>query len=124
MGIDGTGHRPQAVTPELVVAADVVVAMEPGLDLPQVPGVRYETWSLPDPARWDTGGIRPLREAIDRRVQALITELMQEGRRPLTPPPSTPPRLTPARPQATGPTGRGCSSSAPGTPAGVRWLPG
>ena len=52
--------------------------MKPGLDLPQVPGVRYETWSLPDPAEWDTEGIRPLREEIDRRVQALIAELTDE----------------------------------------------
>jgi arsenate reductase (thioredoxin) len=78
LGIDGTGHRPKAVTAERVAAADVVVAMKPGLDLPQVPGVRYETWSLPDPAEWDTEGIRPLREEIDRRVQALIAELTDE----------------------------------------------
>jgi arsenate reductase (thioredoxin) len=78
LSIDGTGHRPKAVTAERVAAADVVVAMKPGLDLPQVPGVRYETWSLPDPAEWDTEGIRPLREEIDRRVQALIAELTDE----------------------------------------------
>ena len=78
--IDGTGHRPTAITPERVTAADVVVAMKPGLDLPQLPGVRYETWSLPDPAEWDTDGIRPLREEIDRRVQALIAELTAERR--------------------------------------------
>jgi hypothetical protein len=49
--------------------------MKPGLDIPQVPGVRYETWNLPDPAEWDAEGIRPLREEIDRRVQALLVEL-------------------------------------------------
>jgi hypothetical protein len=32
----------------------------------------------PDPAEWDTEGIRPLREEIDRRVQALIAELTGE----------------------------------------------
>jgi protein-tyrosine-phosphatase len=75
LGIDGSGHRPAAVIPERVAASDVVVAMKPSLDLPQLPGVRYETWSLPDPAEWDVEGIRPLREEIDRRVQALIAEL-------------------------------------------------
>jgi arsenate reductase (thioredoxin) len=80
LGIDGTGHRPKAVTPELIAAADVVVVMKPGLDLPQLTGVRYETWTLPDPAEWDTDGIRPLREEIDRRVQALIADLTGERR--------------------------------------------
>jgi arsenate reductase (thioredoxin) len=49
--------------------------MRPGLDLPRVAGVRYETWSLPDPAGWDTERIRPLRDGIDRRVQNLFVEL-------------------------------------------------
>lgn len=75
LGIDGSAHRPTALTAERVAAADVVVAMKPGLDLPHVDGVRYETWSLPDPAGWDTEGIRPLRDEIDRRVQALAAEL-------------------------------------------------
>ncbi|WP_222272143.1 arsenate reductase/protein-tyrosine-phosphatase family protein [Modestobacter marinus] len=75
LGIDDSAHRPTAVTAARVAAADVVVAMKPGLDLPRVAGVRYETWTLPDPAGWDTDGIRPLRDAIDQRVRALLTEL-------------------------------------------------
>jgi arsenate reductase len=75
LGIDAAAHRPSAVTADRIAAADVVVAMKPGLDLPHVDGVRYETWSLPDPAGWDADGIRPLREEIDRRVRTLITEL-------------------------------------------------
>jgi protein-tyrosine-phosphatase len=78
LGIDASRHRPSAVTAERVAAADVVVAMKPGLHLPQVAGVRYETWALPDPAGWDTAGIRPLRDEIDRRVQDLLTELTGE----------------------------------------------
>ena len=75
IGIDDSAHRPTALTEARVRAADVVVAMKPGLSLPQVDGVRYETWSLPDPAGWDVDGIRPLRDDIDRRVQTLIDEL-------------------------------------------------
>ncbi len=75
IGIDASAHRPSAVTLARIAAADVVVAMKPDLRLPQVPGVRYETWNLPDPAEWDAAGIRPLREEIDRRVRALLAEL-------------------------------------------------
>ncbi len=78
LGIDASTHRPSAVTPERIAAADVVVAMKPGLNLPQVDGVRYETWILPDPAYWDAEGIRPLRDEIDRRVQALLAELTDD----------------------------------------------
>jgi protein-tyrosine-phosphatase len=79
LGIDASAHRPSAVTADRVAAADLVVAMKPGLDLPHVDGVRYETWSLPDPADWDTEGIRPLRDEIDRRVRTLISELVPDA---------------------------------------------
>jgi arsenate reductase len=75
IGIDDASHRPQRVTAELVASADVVVAMKPGLDLPRVDGVRYETWSLPDPAHWDVHGIRPPREHIAAQVAALVDDL-------------------------------------------------
>ena len=84
LGIDASAHRPSAVTADRVAAADLVVAMKPGLELPQVDGVRYQTWNLPDPAGWDPEGIRPLRDEIDRRVRALVTELTE------TPPPERP----------------------------------
>ncbi|MGY1617209.1 low molecular weight phosphatase family protein [Geodermatophilus sp. SYSU D00691] len=75
LSIDAAAHRPSAVTADRIAAADVVVAMKPGLDLPQVDGVRYETWALPDPAGWDAEGLRPLRDEIDRRVRTLISDL-------------------------------------------------
>jgi arsenate reductase len=75
LGIDDSAHRPSKITDARVRAADVVVAMKPGLDLPDFPGVRYETWTLPDPAGWDIDGIRGLRDDIDARVQLLIADL-------------------------------------------------
>lgn len=75
IGIDDSDHHPSRVAESRVRAADVVVAMKPGLDLPQIPGVRYETWTLPDPSGWDVDGIRGLRDDIDARVQTLIAEL-------------------------------------------------
>lgn len=72
VGIDDSAHVPSALTRERVAAADIVVAMKPGLDIPQVDGVRYETWSLPDPNGWDIDGIRPLRDDIDARIIMLV----------------------------------------------------
>jgi arsenate reductase len=75
LGIDASDHRPTLVTAERIASHDVVVAMKPGLDLPEVAGVRYDTWTLPDPAGWDAVSLRPLRDEIDLRVQALLDEL-------------------------------------------------
>ncbi len=75
IGIDDSAHVPSAVTPERVADSDVVIAMKPGLDLPQVDGVRYETWTLPDPDGWDVESIRELRDDVDKRVQELLKSL-------------------------------------------------
>ncbi len=71
IGIDDSHHVPTALTADRVAAADVVVAMKPGLDIPQVDGVRYETWTLPDPDGWDVDAIRALRDDVSERVRAL-----------------------------------------------------
>ena len=72
IGIDGTGHVPQKITEDLVRTATVVIAMKPGLDLPQVEGVAYETWDLPNPQGWEAPAIRPLRDYINERVTELL----------------------------------------------------
>ena len=74
IGIDDSGH-PVAVTDEQLRQADVVIAMKPGLNLARHPDTRYETWTLPDPGGWDIDLIRPLRDHINRRVQALLTSV-------------------------------------------------
>ncbi|GAB3197502.1 hypothetical protein GCM10027062_09320 [Nocardioides hungaricus] len=73
LGIDDTGHVPTQLTEDLVRKATVVVAMKPGLDLPQVDGVSYETWDLPNPQGWAVDAIRPLRDHINDRVADLLT---------------------------------------------------
>lgn len=80
IGIDDSSHQPTALTVARVRDADVVVAMKPGLDLPQIAGVRYETWSLPDPCEWEIEDIRPLRDEIDRRVLDLVGTMVRDGR--------------------------------------------
>lgn len=72
VGIDDSGHIPSPVTESLVASSTAVVAMKPGLGLPQIDGVTYETWDLPNPAAWDVDAVRPLRDHID----GLVTELL------------------------------------------------
>jgi protein-tyrosine-phosphatase len=72
IGIDDTAHVPTQLTEDLVRQATVVVAMKPGLPIPQVDGVTYETWDLPNPQGWEAPAIRPLREHISQQVADLL----------------------------------------------------
>jgi arsenate reductase (thioredoxin) len=72
IGIDDSAHVPTKVTEELVRNATVVISMKPGLDLPQIDGVVYETWDLPNPQGWEAPAIRPLRDHIGDRVTDLL----------------------------------------------------
>ena len=74
-GIDISGEFPKPWTDEIIRAADVVIAMGCGDACPVFPGRRYEEWVLDDPAGLDLTAIRPIRDEIERRVRALVTEL-------------------------------------------------
>jgi NADPH-dependent 2,4-dienoyl-CoA reductase/sulfur reductase-like enzyme/protein-tyrosine-phosphatase len=76
IGIDDSAHVPTLLTEELVAGSSVVVAMKPGLALPQVDGVVHETWELPNPQGWDAGAIRLLRDHINERVADLIDRVI------------------------------------------------
>jgi hypothetical protein len=43
--------------------------------VPGVPRRRYEEWVLDDPAGLSVADVRPIRDEIERRVRALLTEL-------------------------------------------------
>ena len=64
---------------ELLDLADVVVTMGCGDACPVLPGKRYLDWQLDDPAGLGVPAVRPIREEIRRRVQALLDELVPAG---------------------------------------------
>jgi arsenate reductase (thioredoxin) len=74
-GIDITGAYPKPWTDEIVRAADVVITMGCGDACPILPGKRYEDWTFDDPAGKSVEEIRPIRDAIERRVRHLLDEL-------------------------------------------------
>ena len=79
VGIDITGEFPKPWTDEIVKAADVVVTMGCGDACPLYPGKRYEDWELDDPAGLGVDAVRPVRDEIRTRVEALLAELMVGG---------------------------------------------
>ncbi len=75
VGIDISKEYPKPWTEEGVQAADVVITMGCGDTCPLHPGKRYEDWELDDPAGQDVDAVRPIRDEIRARVQALLTSL-------------------------------------------------
>ncbi|MEV7041756.1 arsenate reductase ArsC [Amycolatopsis sp. NPDC051061] len=76
LGIDVSREFPQRLTTDAVEAADVVITMGCGDACPIFPGKRYLDWQLDDPAGLPVERVRPIRDEIDRRVRALLAELV------------------------------------------------
>ncbi|RNL80946.1 arsenate reductase ArsC [Nocardioides marmorisolisilvae] len=75
VGIDIAGEQPKVLTTESVQASDVVITMGCGDACPFYPGKRYEDWKLDDPAGQGIEAVRPIRDEIRSRVEALIASL-------------------------------------------------
>jgi protein-tyrosine-phosphatase len=75
IGIDITHEFPKPWTEEVLQAADVIVTMGCGDACPIYPGKRYMDWDLQAPPGNSLENVRPARDQIDRRVQALLGEL-------------------------------------------------
>jgi protein-tyrosine-phosphatase len=74
-GIDIAGNQPKVLSTETVQASDVVITMGCGDTCPFFPGKRYEDWVLDDPAGQQIEAVRPIRDEIRARVEALIAEI-------------------------------------------------
>lgn len=79
LGLDLSKEFPKPLTDEVVRAADVVITMGCGDACPLYPGKRYLDWDIDDPAGKALEQVRPIRDEIDRRVRALLEELVPAG---------------------------------------------
>ena len=75
-GLDVSKEFPKPLTDDDARAADVVVTMGCGDTCPYYPGKRYLDWDLKDPAGLPVEEVRPIVDDIDRRVRALLNELV------------------------------------------------
>ena len=76
VGIDISAEQPKILTADAVRESDVCVTMGCGDACPYFPGKRYLDWVLDDPAGQGIEAVRPIRDEIERRVRALIDELI------------------------------------------------
>jgi arsenate reductase len=75
-GLDPGRDFPKPLASETALAADVIVTMGCGDTCPVYVGKRYLDWELEDPAGKPIDAVRPIVDEIDRRVQALLAELL------------------------------------------------
>jgi len=72
---DAAAAFPKPLTDDAVRAADVVVTMGCGDVCPIIPGVRYEDWTVGDPALASEDGVAAIAADIEARVRGLLAEL-------------------------------------------------
>ncbi|WP_030437253.1 arsenate reductase ArsC [Actinoplanes subtropicus] len=75
-GIDITAETPKKLAYETAQDSDVIITMGCGDACPVFPGKRYEDWQLDDPAGQDVEAVRPIRDEIRRRIEALLADLL------------------------------------------------
>lgn len=74
LGVDASDHVPAKLDDERIDWADVVVATCDDA-CPLVPGKRYVSWQIEDPAGRPLSEVRRIRDEIAGRVGALVDEL-------------------------------------------------
>ena len=74
-GIDISVNFPKKLTDEAVKESDYVITMGCGDTCPFFPGKTYLDWPLDDPAGQSVDAVRPIRDAVRAKVEALIAEI-------------------------------------------------
>ncbi|HLI54478.1 MAG TPA: arsenate reductase ArsC [Acidimicrobiales bacterium] len=75
-GLDASAELPKRLTDRDARDADVVVTMGCGDTCAYYPGKHYLDWDVRDPAGLPVEEVRPIVDDIDRRVRALLGELL------------------------------------------------
>ena len=75
VGIDIRKNLPRRISEADVRATDICITMGCGDQCPVLPNVRYIDWPFDDPAGRHLADVRPIRDGIERNVQALLAEL-------------------------------------------------
>ena len=80
VGIDITDQTPKKLEWETAESSDVIITMGCGDACPVFPGKRYEDWKLDDPAGQGVEAVRPIRDEIKSRIEALLADLAPAGK--------------------------------------------
>ena len=81
VGISLEGQSPKQLTQDLADSASRIITMGCGIDATSCPARIHlsEDWGLDDPAGKPIEKVREIRDQIQTRVEALLSELATEG---------------------------------------------
>ena len=79
IGIDASDHVPHQLDPDDLAWADVAVSTCSEEVCPVTTGVRRISWVFTDPKNLPLEDVRPIRDGIERHVEALERELDSVG---------------------------------------------
>ncbi len=74
VGVDLADRTPQRLTEDLARGAQILVTMGCGEQCPVVPGLTRDDWPLEDPKGKPIERVREIRDAVKRRVEALLSQ--------------------------------------------------
>ena len=77
-GIDVSQNKPQPLTPELQIKADVAVIVCGSAECPVVYAKYVEEWNIQDPAKMSLEEARKVRNTIKNKVLSLVQKLTSE----------------------------------------------
>jgi arsenate reductase len=78
LGLDTSREVPERLTRETIATSTVAITLGCGEECPYVPGVRYVDWPVADPGGQDPDTVRGIVADLDRRVRALLVELVPD----------------------------------------------
>ncbi len=79
LGVDLANAYPVPLTEEVLAAADVIVTLGRSVGAVEIPaGVRRKDWRVGDPVGAPLPEVRRIREDLDRRIQELLAELLDQ----------------------------------------------
>lgn len=73
VGIDLSAATPRKLTNDIAQDAALLVTMGCGEQCPNLPGVSYADWPLPDPKGQGSEAVTQIRDEIRKRVESLLT---------------------------------------------------
>ena len=79
IGIDISQNFPKKLTDDSVKDSDYIITMGCGDECPYFPGKTYLDWPLDDPAGQGVEAVRPIRDEIRKKIEALIAEIDAKG---------------------------------------------
>lgn len=78
LGLDTSREQPKLLTRDMIATSTLAITLGCGEECPYVAGVTYVDWPVADPGGQDAATVRAVIADLDRRVRALLVDLVPD----------------------------------------------